>query len=616
MESTIAGKEALITREQLRTFHLAARGLEFAMPTAPLRPAALDQLQQLPPFETADLRSLYASALSAARTAARTAFLENIRQARTRLTELLALDDLRTPEAGSPAVVSAGLGNEGSVFFNAGALAAALGHPAGNLQRMESRRRTRIEETIAAFDTAIRDASSIGQPFYSFEGPDSFQDALAFCNQLLEQFTVVLRALRLARLEIESAYEPAAHEEPLHRLDWQSASPEELLSLPPVVVFETAERLAEISLTAFGRVLRSGRPIQIVVSSAGLYAGDLTGFVPDFGYLAIAHREAFVLQSSLSCPDHLARGLVDMARTLRPAVAIVAVPETADYDGRLAASLLHLSRAFPLYSYDPGRGPAWRDRFELLVDEELHVTPADFAAVSPAFRNHFRVLPPESWNDEQVELSEYLKQYTGEPPRSIPFVWVSDAEGVPQRAIVTRELIHLCRDRQQAWKMFEELSGTQRADAAKLETAVQLDTAAQLETKAKLEGATQAIYRVVSLLTSTKLQAPAAAPAPVPDQDSVDVPPAPAAAIEEAPVDAYIDSFLCTSCNDCFKINPRLFAYDGNKQAFIADARAGSFAELVKAAEGCPARCIHPGTPRPDDATATPQLRAKAARLG
>ena len=40
----------------------------------------------------------------------------------------------------------------------------------------------------------------------------------------------------------------------------------------------------------------------------------------------------------------------------------------------------------------------------------------------------------------------------------------------------------------------------------------------------------------------------------------------------------------------------------------------GTFAELVKAAEGCPAKCIHPGTPRPGDRTATPQLIARAAK--
>jgi pyruvate-ferredoxin/flavodoxin oxidoreductase len=40
-----------------------------------------------------------------------------------------------------------------------------------------------------------------------------------------------------------------------------------------------------------------------------------------------------------------------------------------------------------------------------------------------------------------------------------------------------------------------------------------------------------------------------------------------------------------------------MFAYDDNKQAYIKDPRAGTFAELVMAAERCPADIIHPGTP-------------------
>ena len=41
-----------------------------------------------------------------------------------------------------------------------------------------------------------------------------------------------------------------------------------------------------------------------------------------------------------------------------------------------------------------------------------------------------------------------------------------------------------------------------------------------------------------------------------------------------------------------------MFSYDGNKQAFIADINAGTFAQLVEAAENCQVAIIHPGKPR------------------
>ena len=70
--------------------------------------------------------------------------------------------------------------------------------------------------------------------------------------------------------------------------------------------------------------------------------------------------------------------------------------------------------------------------------------------------------------------------------------------------------------------------------------------------------------------------------------------------------DPYIDSMLCTSCNDCTTLNNRMFRYNGDKQAEIADASAGTFAGLGQAAENCPPHSTHPGKPRSGDATATP----------
>ena len=87
-------------------------------------------------------------------------------------------------------------------------------------------------------------------------------------------------------------------------------------------------------------------------------------------------------------------------------------------------------------------------------------------------------------------------------------------------------------------------------------------------------------------------------------------------AAEEFVEEGYIDSPMCRSCHDCINMNPRMFQYDGNKQAKLAEPTAGSYAQLVKAAEACPARCIHPGLPREGDATATPELIERARRFG
>jgi hypothetical protein len=41
-----------------------------------------------------------------------------------------------------------------------------------------------------------------------------------------------------------------------------------------------------------------------------------------------------------------------------------------------------------------------------------------------------------------------------------------------------------------------------------------------------------------------------------------------------------------------------MFAYNDNKQAFIKDISAGTYRDLVEAAESCQVAIIHPGKPR------------------
>jgi ferredoxin len=95
--------------------------------------------------------------------------------------------------------------------------------------------------------------------------------------------------------------------------------------------------------------------------------------------------------------------------------------------------------------------------------------------------------------------------------------------------------------------------------------------------------------------------APAVAPTSVPSVSTVvQIAAAPAPNDVDADtvrIDPYIDSDRCTTCNECTNLNKKMFAYNANKQAYIKDASAGTFAQLVMAAEKCPVSAIHPGTP-------------------
>ena len=46
----------------------------------------------------------------------------------------------------------------------------------------------------------------------------------------------------------------------------------------------------------------------------------------------------------------------------------------------------------------------------------------------------------------------------------------------------------------------------------------------------------------------------------------------------------WLDTAACTTCDDCMSINKMMFAYNEDKQAYIRDAKAGTYADLVAAA--------------------------------
>jgi hypothetical protein len=181
------------------------------------------------------------------------------------------------------------------------------------------------------------------------------------------------------------------------------------------------------------------------------------------------------------------------------------------------------------------------------------------------------------------------------------------------------------------WRTLQAVAGTRdeyaitAAEQARQEALAQatkereeLEAAHQEELdKAREETAGEAMQRLTEVLLGldlTQVTSPAMAvsttsAAPTPSEAPPQEAAPEAAAVEEEEEEdevsfdqPYIDSMLCTSCNDCMKINALTFVYNENKQAMIGDAKAATFEQLVVAAEKCPARCIHPGKPlNPDE---------------
>ena len=77
----------------------------------------------------------------------------------------------------------------------------------------------------------------------------------------------------------------------------------------------------------------------------------------------------------------------------------------------------------------------------------------------------------------------------------------------------------------------------------------------------------------------------------------------------------WIESIRCTACDDCINLNPKMFAYNDDGLAYIADARAGTFKELVTAAEKCAPSVIHPGDPLNPDEKGLDKLIPRAEKF-
>jgi len=449
---------------------------------------------------------LYVEAVTAARRSLRETFLNEVNTLSGRLAEMLDIDAGRGEHGPSASSLAGELGSVAESLLDPDAMSNVLPAYRGS-RRLGPERRQRIKQALAALRRHLTEAPMLpelvvigakaraeswlparARVIDHVNGPGA---AIGLFDGLAQQMVDVLRALRVARLEVQQAYDPTYHDPKLARFGRPGFSSDELLLVPPVVVLETGRRLIEQALASFSTLLRSGRPIHVLVTdstaapSRAAMAETLMSSRPGLGYLAVAQREAFVVSATLGRPEHLFAGLTRMATSLSPAAAIVGVPS---WEAPVPAWVQLLAachgRTTPCFVYDPSAGEDWADRFDLSgnPDPELawsrrslayldqneteqardeSFTFAHAAALDPAYRALFRVIPVEAWNDEQTELAELLAE-GGDAPR-LPFIWVRNSDGTLARAVLTAELMFACRDRTRAWHILQELAGVDNA---------------------------------------------------------------------------------------------------------------------------------------------------------
>jgi pyruvate-ferredoxin/flavodoxin oxidoreductase len=466
-----------------------------------------------------------------------------------------------------------------------------------------------------------------------------FQDSPSMAMGIFEGHMAKMaegfKAIRTAELELENRYNPAEHDAFFTYFNWRQFTDEEWELCPPVVAVGGDGAMYDIGFQNLSRLMASAKPIKVLVVDTQVYSNTggqacTSGFIgqvsdmaqhgkaiqgkqeprKEIGLIGMAHRTTYVLQSTIAHPNHMIEGFIQGLKARRPALFNLystCQPEHGIGDDMSAAQskLAVESRAYPLFRYNPDAGKTLKECIDLegnpQMDQdwptykikyqengvekemEMPLTFADFAITETRFRKHFRVAPPDTWNENMLPLAQFLDMNEDEREGRFPYVWMVDKEGQLMRLLVAQPIVESCEDRRDFWTMLRSAAGVDQPSAESLVEQARRDVVGRIMS-GLLQMAAESGEGIAALAAQA---APAAASSPVPS--------AGAGGSYLAP---WIDTPSCTACDECIQINPKIFEYNAEKKAVIKNAEAGPYKDLVKAAERCTARIIHPGLPR------------------
>ncbi|HEY5129411.1 MAG TPA: ferredoxin [Bradyrhizobium sp.] len=531
-----------------------------------------------------------------------------------KLSDILSAEFVRSKEGLSAERLRASVGAAHQSAFDFDAMSRLLADSTVNVPMPESRRRRvrGLLSTLRAqrfFSPASNGEKGIdvGEP-YSFVF-EKCSDAVAAYRERLPKMIELAKAIAVARLEIESEYSEARHDAFFEEFGDNGLDPQDLALFPDYLICLRAADLAASESDLILQAFVAGMPAKIVVQTDDLLEQSPIGSEYMISGLrsrqlastAIGFGAYYVLQSSSSSLFRLREQILRGISYHGPALfSVFSGASGAGIPPYLTAAAAAESRAFPAFTYDPSAGPDWASRFSLypnsqidldwpqqrldyedeeqqLVSEALAFTLADFAASDPRCARHFAKVPRAKWTADLVPVSEFLAREPNNLVEKVPCLLMVDSDNRLQKVVVNDRLVQEARRCAEAWRSLQELGGVHNSHAARL---------VEQERKAWVGESRPVAEPVEKQTGAASAEMPAAPPA------------AAEVVAEGSSDDPYIETARCTSCNECTQINDKMFGYDANKQASIINPDAGTYRQLVEAAESCQVSIIHPGKPR------------------
>lgn len=573
-----------------------------------------------------------------------------------RLSNILKADSMKSATAFGAGSLRQAVGNSYEDAFDFEVMSDILGTAFVD-GALPEKRRQRLLSVLSTLKNQTFYVSAVGDGERKWKSRldtylfDSCAPALEAFRKRLSKMVDLVKAMTIARLEIEGTYKESNHDPFFRRFDERYLEARDLALFPSYLVRLRDGRNARAERGDLIEILSSGLPIKVLVQNddiledLSLASGRLSfgGRGSQLASMALGLEGAFVLQASGADLYRLNGSLADGLAYPGPALFSVFsgglakrasestrnVPDVPHY---LRAAAATEARAFPAFAFDPSAGDDWESRFSLhgnpqpekdwpvhrfdyedealqRLSEEIAFTFVDFAATDDRYSAHFAGVPRARWQDVMVPVYDFLDLDEKETADKVPYVLLVDDANTLYRVVVDAGLIEAARRCRERWRNIRELGGIENSHAR----------AALAEAKAIWE------VRKEQELAALRRDPPVAVPeapapqitekpagTPVPDQNGESEE---AEAIETAPPpsdEPWIETTRCTTCDECTQINDRMFAYDDNKQAYIADLAAGTYRQLVEAAESCQVAIIHPGKPLNPDETGLEELVARA----
>lgn len=496
-------------------------------------------------------------------------------------------------------------------------------------------------------------------PFNMYNDPwvnSLFQDAQPLAKGIFEGLCASavddVRALRVASLELDDAYDPSVHDAAFRNLSWSQFTAEEMGLMPTVMTIGGDGATYDIGFGALSRILVTDTPIKVLVLNTGAYSNtggqastaSLSGQDSDLsrigaahagkqedrkelGLIAAFHPNVLVVQTNTALHGHFLKNVMEfLTCTDSPAVLDVYTPcqpehGIADDASNRQARLAVESRMSPVFVHDPRRGKSLHECFVLdgnpdpdktwtttsieYADDDgavrllaVPLTPATFALGEGRFKKHFRKLAADAGNAVPVE--DYVDLDPAGREGRTPFVWSTDDRKRLVKLSVSPTLVGLVEERRKYWHMLQYLGGhhvaRKEADHRAGLEALQAQVQASLKQR---ESSLDAIARAMSELAASSR-------APVGNGFVVPIVPAPAvgapaaggtAAAATGAIVTMDDETKCTDCKTCYQEIPEIF----EKTKIVVDGVAKDVGHIIPGAL--------------ERVTVTPELKARIAKV-